>query len=85
MVLIIGGVDGRKEDYVEVQTNGYWWWCDVRAKDLGCRGKEVKLYYVDKIGGKCARGWTAREFLDKGRKPGGGGWSFMGVATWKLV
>lgn len=81
MVLCIGGVDGRKSDYVGLETNGYWWWCDVMVKDLGCRGKEVKLHAVNTVDGRSARGLGAKGFRERGNV----GCSFMGVGCWKLV
>ena len=81
MVLCIGGLDGRKQDYVGLQTNGYWWWCDVRVKDLGCRGGDVHLRAVNTVDGKDCRGLTAKGFRERGNV----GCSFVGVACWKLV
>lgn len=82
MVLKIGGVDGRKQDFVAFETNGYWWWCDVRVKDLGCRGGEVSVYSVESINGKDVRGMGNVEFERVRRNAG---MSFGGVAAWVLV
>lgn len=82
MVLKIGGVDGRKQDFVAFETNGFWWWCDVRVKDLGCRGGEVSVYSVESINGKDARGMGNIEFERVRRNAG---MSFGGVAAWVLV
>ncbi|RDW91834.1 hypothetical protein BP5796_01228 [Coleophoma crateriformis] len=81
-VLKIGGVDGRKEDYVPFETNGFWWWCDIPAKDLGAPGQTVSCYTVATVNGKDVRGLTKEEYLGK---KGRCAMSFGGVAAWKLV
>lgn len=82
IILKIGGVDGRKEDFVPFETNGFWWWLDVERKDLGAAGQALPLYSVVTIDGKDARGMTNKEYL---KKKGRCGYSFGGVACWDLV
>lgn len=32
LMMNIHGVDGRKDDTVPLDTDGYWWWCDIPAR-----------------------------------------------------
>lgn len=32
LVILIHGVDGRKDDYVPLDCDGFWWWCDIPAR-----------------------------------------------------
>lgn len=32
LMMNIHGVDGRKDDQVPLDTDGYWWWCDIQAR-----------------------------------------------------
>lgn len=32
LMMSIHGVDGRKDDQVPLDTDGYWWWCDIPAR-----------------------------------------------------
>lgn len=82
MILKINGVDGRKEDYVAFENNEFWYWVDVRAKDLGAPGQTVNCYAVTSVNGKDCRGLTRREYLNKKGKCGMG---FGGVCCWELV
>ncbi|CZR67064.1 related to protein disulfide-isomerase precursor [Phialocephala subalpina] len=82
MILKIWGVDGRKEDFVALESNEFWWWADVPAKDLGAAGQTVTLYAVTTVNGKDMRGMTRREYLQKKGKCAMG---FGGVAAWDLV
>lgn len=82
-ILKIHGVDGRKEDFVALEKNEFWWWCDVKARDLGAPGQVVSLYAVTTVNGRDMRGMTRREYLGMKGKPGSMG--FAGVAAWELV
>lgn len=82
MVLKIGGIDGRKEDMVPFEFDGFWWWVDVRRGDLGTRGQTLSLYAVTSVNDSDARGLTKREYLAKKGKCGMG---FGGVAAWEVV
>ncbi|KAJ3472846.1 hypothetical protein NLG97_g10680 [Lecanicillium saksenae] len=80
-VLNIHGLDGRKDDMVPIETDGYWHWLDVNARDLGAPGQKVEIMQITTVGGKDARGLTAREFLAaKGKK----GMSFAFLTQWIL-
>ncbi|KAF4633398.1 hypothetical protein G7Y89_g4715 [Cudoniella acicularis] len=82
MILKINGLDGRKEDYVAFENNAFWYWVDVRARDLGAPGQMVNCYAVTTVNGKDSRGMTRREYLNKKGKCGMG---FGGVCAWDLV
>ncbi|KAG9258031.1 uncharacterized protein F5Z01DRAFT_314489 [Emericellopsis atlantica] len=81
-LLSIHGVDGRKDDMVPVQTDGYWHWVDVKARDLGAPGQTLQVAQVTTIGGKDARGVSAKEYFEKKGKVGMA-WSY--VLKWELV
>jgi hypothetical protein len=82
LVLKIWGVDGKKEDYVPFESNDFWWWADINARDLGAPGQVVTCMAVETVNGKNARGMTRAEWL---QKKGRSAMSFGGVAAWELV
>ncbi|KAM3546287.1 hypothetical protein ARSEF1564_000775 [Beauveria bassiana] len=68
-VLNIHGLDGRKDDMVPIETDGYWHWIDVNARDLGAPGQKIEVLQITSVDHKDARGLAARDFLAaKGRK-----------------
>lgn len=81
-LLSIHGPDGRKDDLVPIETNGYWHWVDVNARDLGAPGQSVEILKLETIDGRDGRGVTAEEFLAK-RGRVGMSWSY--IARWNLV
>ncbi|CAD6445731.1 cc18e0dc-3590-46ea-8bd3-a7a057b9a70f [Sclerotinia trifoliorum] len=81
MLLKIGGIDGRKEDMIPFEFDGFWWWVDVRVKELGARGQTISLFAITSVNGEDARGMTKREYEVKKGKCGMG---FAGVAAWEL-
>ncbi|KAL6860266.1 hypothetical protein ACO1O0_004293 [Amphichorda felina] len=82
LLLSLHGVDGRKDEMVPMETDGYWHWIDVRARDLGAPGQAVQVAQVTKVDGQDARGISAREYLSqKGRV--GMSWGY--VMRWELV
>jgi len=82
MVLKINGVDGRKEDMLALETDGYWWWCDIRARDLGCAGQGISVMAVTSVDGRDARGLSKKGYESKKGRCGMG---FGGVCAWDLV
>jgi hypothetical protein len=82
LLLSIHGLDGRKDDMIPIETDGYWHWVDVNARDLGAPGQAVQVAQLTKIDGRDARGVTAREFLQKSGKVGMA-WAY--VLKWDLV
>jgi hypothetical protein len=81
-MLKIYGVDGRREDLVPLDHDGFWWWADVPARELGAPGQKVSLFGLDTLDGRSARGVGKEEFL---RKKGRCGMSWVGIAAWELV
>lgn len=81
-LLSIHGLDGRKDDIVPIETNGYWHWVDVNARDLGAPGQTVEILKLETMDNRDARGVTAKEFLSK-RGRVGMSWSY--IAKWNLV
>ncbi|GJN80956.1 kyphoscoliosis peptidase [Purpureocillium lilacinum] len=82
LLLSIHGVDGRKDEMVPIETNGYWHWIDVNARDLGAPGQSVQVAMLTSIDGKDGRGVTAKEFLSKKGRVGMA-WSY--ILKWNLV
>ena len=80
--LKIHGLDGRKEDLVVLDYDGFWWNLDVLARDLGCPGQKISLYGFTQVNGQDARGMTKAEWL---RKKGRAGYALCGIAEWELV
>lgn len=81
-VLQVHGVDGRKDDMLVLETDGFWFWVDVRARELGRPGQKIMLCGFETIGGQDARGLTKEEWL---RKKGRVGCSWIGITVWELV
>ncbi|KAL2125880.1 hypothetical protein VTI74DRAFT_2367 [Chaetomium olivicolor] len=80
--LKIGGVDGRKEDMVPLESDGFWYYLDVNARDLGAPGQQVVLIAFETWDGQSARGLTKQEFL---KKKGRCGCSYGFFLRWELV
>ncbi|KAG6034759.1 hypothetical protein E4U41_006397 [Claviceps citrina] len=81
-LLSIHGLDGRRDDLIPVETNGFWHWVDMDARGLGTPGQSVEILKLDTMDGADGRGVTAEEFLSK-RGRVGMSWSY--VARWDLV
>ncbi|KAI0874461.1 hypothetical protein GGS24DRAFT_459213 [Hypoxylon argillaceum] len=84
LLLKIHGVDGRKDDLVPLDTDGYWWWVDVPARDLGAPGTSVQLFALTVLNGRDARGVT-KEVYYKTKGSGGYSMSWAIWCTWDLV
>jgi hypothetical protein len=81
-LLSINGRDGRSEDQLPMQTDGFCWWLNVPGAELGCSGQTVSIVALDTFDGRDARGVSVNEFLSqKGRV----GMSWTGIAKWNLV
>ncbi|KAK3318293.1 hypothetical protein B0H66DRAFT_602888 [Apodospora peruviana] len=81
-LIAIKGLDGRKDDMVALETDGHWFWADIRARDLGVPGQTITMYALDTLDGKSARGVTREYWLTrKGRC----GYSLKGLAMWELI
>lgn len=82
LLLKINGRGGRSEEFLPLDTDGYWWWIDVPACDLGTPGQKVAVYALNTLGDDPGRGVTKEEFL---RKKGKVGMSWSGIAAWELA
>ncbi|KAH8680936.1 hypothetical protein BX600DRAFT_428912 [Xylariales sp. PMI_506] len=82
LVLSIHGADGRKDDLVPLETDGYWWWIDINSRDLGAPGQKVFLYGIKTFGDVDARGMTKEQYYQKKGKVG---YSLDGYVHWELV
>ncbi|KAI1634973.1 hypothetical protein F4809DRAFT_615910 [Biscogniauxia mediterranea] len=84
LLIKIQGRDGRKEDLVPLDSDGFWWWTDVAARDLGAPGQKVFLYALTVLNNRDARGLTKDEYY---RAKSGGGYSMSWAiyAEWELV
>ncbi|KAF2156607.1 hypothetical protein K461DRAFT_272663 [Myriangium duriaei CBS 260.36] len=72
--------DGQQA--VPFQSNGYAWWIDIPADELGQPGQEIKIGAVNKFNGGDGRGVTNEEFLAR-RGRVAMGWGFM--CLWTLA
>ncbi|PSS02086.1 hypothetical protein BD289DRAFT_478992 [Coniella lustricola] len=84
LMMNIHGVNGSKDDQVPLDTDGFWWWCDIPARDLGSPGQKVQLYGLNVLNGKDAMGITKQQFL-KTKSSGGYSMSWVSIAEWELV
>ncbi|KAI0008825.1 hypothetical protein F4779DRAFT_417642 [Xylariaceae sp. FL0662B] len=84
LLMKIYGVDGRKEDLVPLETDGFWWWLDVPARDLGAPGQSIFLYALTVLNGRDARGVTKEEYY-RTKSSGGYSMSWAIYAKWELV
>ncbi|KAL1879707.1 hypothetical protein Daus18300_001544 [Diaporthe australafricana] len=82
LMIQIHGVDGRKDDTVPCENDGFWWWCDIPARDLGSPGQKVQLIALKTLGENDGRGVTKADFLSK---KGRYGMSWDIYAQWELV
>lgn len=82
LLLSVHGLDGRNDEMIPIETDGYWHWVDVDARQLGAPGQSVQVAQLTSINGQDARGATAKEFMSKKGKVGMG-WSY--VMKWDLV
>ncbi|RGP75251.1 kyphoscoliosis peptidase [Fusarium sporotrichioides] len=75
--------EGQRDEMIPLETNGFWYWLDVNARDLGPRGKSVRLLVLTSFDGReDATGVTGKEFLAKvGRCAMG--WSYL--VEWVLI
>ncbi|UPK96838.1 hypothetical protein LCI18_007773 [Fusarium solani-melongenae] len=82
VILSLPRGEGTRDEMVPLQTDGYWYWIDVNANDLGPRGKSVRLLVLTKFGDHDPKGVTGDEFRAKiGRYAMQ--WEYL--VTWDLV
>lgn len=80
--LKVGGVDGRKDDIVPLEHDGFWYYLDVDARELGAPGQSVSLVGFQTVNDQSARGMTKEEWL---RMKGRCGYSYCFLVKWDLV
>ncbi|KAG9654089.1 hypothetical protein KCU64_g7448, partial [Aureobasidium melanogenum] len=73
--------NGRPAREVPLQTNGYFWWVDLRPSELGQPGQEIKLGTVTDWKGRDGRGMVASDY----NKQGGFSGAYAFAAIWDLV
>ncbi|CAI4216944.1 unnamed protein product [Parascedosporium putredinis] len=54
-LLTIHGLDGRQDSTIPFETDGYWWWLDVNARDLGAPGKRSRFWCLRRLMGGTPR------------------------------
>ncbi|ORY65266.1 uncharacterized protein BCR38DRAFT_432264 [Pseudomassariella vexata] len=84
LMMKIHGVDGRKDDLVPLDTDGYWFWVDIRARDLGAPGQTIWLYGLTSLNSKDVRGLRKEEFI-RAKNSGNYGMSWESYGCWELV
>ncbi|KAL7629097.1 hypothetical protein AAE478_000615 [Parahypoxylon ruwenzoriense] len=84
LLMKIHGLDGRKEDLVPLETDGFWWWTDISARDLGAPGQSIFLYALTTLNNRDARGVTKEEYY-RTKKSGGYSMSWAIYVKWELV
>ncbi|PBP24767.1 transglutaminase-like superfamily protein [Diplocarpon rosae] len=83
MVLKVEGVGGCKEDFVPFEKTDFWWYLDIRAKELGTPGQTISVFSVNSVEGSDARGLSTQDYVRKKGKVAMG--PFGGIAAWDLV
>ncbi len=82
LMLQIHGQGASKTDFVVLESDGFWWWVDIHARDLGNPGQSVTLCGLDTLDGRNARGVQKEDFL---RKKGRCSMSWVCYGVWELV
>ncbi|CAD0081896.1 unnamed protein product [Aureobasidium vineae] len=73
--------NGRPPREIPLQTNGYFWWVDIRPSELGQPGQEIKLGTVTNWKGRDGRGMVESDY----NKEGGFSGAYAFAARWELV
>jgi hypothetical protein len=81
LLKILNGPDGG-DDMIPLDTDGFWFWVDVPARELGRPGQSISLFGLQTLGDGSARGVGKEEFLNK---KGSYAMSWIGIAAWDLV
>jgi len=66
---------------VPFDTNGTYWWCDVKIDTLGKKGDTVTVWKIDTLNGKDTRGMAKDVYIRRSRNAASG---FSGLAAWEL-
>lgn len=82
-VLIINNQNGKgKVDRIPFESNGQFWWLDIRPELLGVPGQSLMIGNVATLNGRDVRGLTKQEYLSKKDIVSS---TFGGICTWDLV
>ncbi|KAJ9162175.1 Kyphoscoliosis peptidase [Coniochaeta hoffmannii] len=79
------GVKGRKDDMVVLDNDGFWWWVDIPARDLGAPGEKLQLLGLTMLNNEDARGMSKEKFLGIMGSNGMRSMSWDCVVGWELV
>lgn len=79
------GVNGRKDDMVVLENDGFWWWVDIPARDLGAPGQRLQLLGLTILNKEDARGISKEKFLGMRASNSIRGMSWDGIVSWELV
>ncbi|PHH82238.1 hypothetical protein CDD82_6657 [Ophiocordyceps australis] len=82
LLLCINGAGGGTERQIPMETNGYWHWVDVEARELGVRGQSVQVSQLTMLDGRGARGVTGQQYLSRKNT---GSTSWLSFIKWELV
>ncbi|KAK4191988.1 kyphoscoliosis peptidase [Podospora australis] len=74
--------DDGKEQIVPLEDDGFWWWLDVAARDLGAPGQQISLVALQTVNGDDARGFERERWLDLYPYCG---YSYAYLVMWELV
>ncbi|KAJ1331857.1 kyphoscoliosis peptidase [Microdochium nivale] len=85
MFVAIHGVDGRKDDEVLLQTDGFWWWADIPARDLGAPGQKIHLNAMIMMNNESARGVTQQQYATARKNKTMRSWQWKPYCEWELV
>lgn len=79
------GINGKKDDLAVLQNDGFWWYVDIAARDLGAPGQKLQLLGLKDFNGQDARGMTREKFLGDMANNRMRSISWDGFACWELV
>ena len=79
------GINGKKDDLVVLENDGFWWYVDIPARDLGAPGQKLTLLGLSQLNGQDARGVSREKFLGMRASNSVRGMSWDGIVAWELV
>ncbi|KAM7195683.1 hypothetical protein V8F20_007427 [Naviculisporaceae sp. PSN 640] len=80
MFIITKGTE--RDNYLLMETDGYWTWKDIPVRELGPRGEKVIMCALNTLGEQDARGITRERWENKSWKDR---FSYSFIAEWVLV
>ncbi|KAH8912644.1 hypothetical protein BR93DRAFT_955150 [Coniochaeta sp. PMI_546] len=79
------GVNGQKDDMVVLENDGFWWWVDIPARDLGAPGQQLQLLGLTKLNNEEVRGMSKEKFLSMRASNSIRAMGWDCVVGWELV